>query len=216
MSMNMRWIAQAFLRFADGKGFALLVTLCIAVIVGTAVWANDGSDAFSAPTPPVPEYRSAAGLLQQSLADLPSPTPLSTQSQIQWRAPIAGASVITTFSDDRMRQSSVTGVWSLHLGVDLASPRGEPICAAADGTIKDCGISPISGAYAVISHAGGYETLYSGMAALGAVKVNDRIRAGQTIGFVGSGPIDEADMGPHVHVAVRKDQQYVDPLACWE
>lgn len=216
MSMNLRWIAQAFLRFADGKGFALLVTLCIAVIVGTAVWANDGSDAFAAPTPPVPEYRSAAGLLQQSLADLPSPTPLPAQTPILWRSPVSGAAVLSGFSDERMRQSTVTAIWSLHLGVDLAAAHGEVVCAAADGTIKDCGISPISGAYAVISHAGGYETLYSGMAALGAVKVNDRIRAGQTIGFVGSGPIDEADMGPHVHVAVRKDQQYVDPLACWE
>jgi murein DD-endopeptidase MepM/ murein hydrolase activator NlpD len=61
----------------------------------------------------------------------------------------------------------------------------------------------------VVDHGQGLQTLYMHLSEL-KVKEGDRVRRGQVIGL--SGGTGRAT-GPHLHVAVRWQDTYVDPSA---
>jgi len=86
--------------------------------------------------------------------------------------------------------------------VDLASPAGTPIVAAASGQViisKNYGWNGGYGNYVVIKHGNGTQTLYSHNAR-NSVKVGQRVVQGQVVGYVGS---TGKSTGNHVHFEVR-------------
>lgn len=87
--------------------------------------------------------------------------------------------------------------------VDIGSPRGTPIHAAADGTIiiarGNGGWNGGYGNYVVITHNNGTQTLYAHMRSL-IVSAGQSVSNGQIIGYVG---MTGHTTGPHVHFEVR-------------
>ncbi len=86
--------------------------------------------------------------------------------------------------------------------VDLASPLGTPILAAAPGTViisKTAGWNGGYGIYLVIQHDNGTQTLYSHNSK-NIVQVGDRVERGQIIAYIG---VTGRTTGPHVHFEVR-------------
>lgn len=87
--------------------------------------------------------------------------------------------------------------------VDLGSPVGTPILAAADGTVivsrNNGGWNGGYGNYVVIQHPNGTQTLYA-HAEKTIVYVGEYVSRGQTIAYVG---MTGKTTGPHVHFEVR-------------
>lgn len=86
--------------------------------------------------------------------------------------------------------------------VDLGTPVGTPIMAAADGEViisKSSGYNGGYGKYVVISHANGTQTLYGHMSNP-YVYEGQRVVQGQIIGLSGNTGLST---GPHVHFEVR-------------
>lgn len=86
--------------------------------------------------------------------------------------------------------------------VDLAAPVGTPILASADGDVIVARISGWNGgygAYVVIRHDNGTQTLYAHASSV-IVSVGQRVSQGQTIAYVGS---TGQATGPHVHFEIR-------------
>ena len=214
MSVRQRWkqFAQGYQRFVEKQGFPIIMTVCIAVIVFSAVWSGRMETTMPSPTPPVDQAQSAAQLQQQSLADALTPSPTPTATPVVWRAPLEKITVLRSFNASRMQQSAVTGVWQLHDAVDLAADTGALVCAMGDGVVLACGEEGVKGAWAMIGHGGGVTAEYAGMSLLSALREGDTVRAGQTIGFAGSGMLDETDLQSHLHLRVTRDGQAVDPL----
>ncbi|BDG61758.1 M23 family metallopeptidase [Caldinitratiruptor microaerophilus] len=103
------------------------------------------------------------------------------------------------------------GEWRLHAGVDLAAAEGDPVRAAAAGTVASTGADPLLGMTVTIDHGDGRTTRYAGLGTV-AVRRGDPVRRGQVIGNVGRpGPL-EADQGPHLHFEARRDGRPVDPV----
>lgn len=95
-----------------------------------------------------------------------------------------------------------------HTGVDLAAPMGEAVRAAADGRAKAVGDDPSGyGRYVIVSHGGGWETLYAHNSRL-LVTPGQQVRRGQAIARVGQTGNATA---PHVHLEVRLGGTAVDP-----
>lgn len=213
MSVRQRWkqFAQGYQRFVEKQGFPIIMTVCIAVIVFSAVWSGRMEASVPSPTPPVDRAQSAAQLQQQSLADAMTPTPSPTAEPVIWRAPLEKITVLRGFNASRLQQSAVTGVWQLHDAIDLAADTGTLVFAMGDGVVLACGEEGVKGAWAVIDH-GGVTAEYAGMSLLSALRDGDPVQAGQTIGFAGSGMLDETDLAPHLHLRVTRDGQAVDPL----
>lgn len=88
------------------------------------------------------------------------------------------------------------GVTRYHHGIDYPKPAGTPYPAEQDGEVVNVGSVPGFGNHVVqVRYADGSEVLYGhGQAA--NVRPGDRVRAGQTLGLVGS---EGHSTGPHVH-----------------
>jgi murein DD-endopeptidase MepM/ murein hydrolase activator NlpD len=97
----------------------------------------------------------------------------------------------------------------LHAGLDFAAPLGTPIYATANGTVSVAGNTGNGyGNHVVIAHGYGYETLYGHMSRI-KVKVGQRVKRGEVIGWVGS---TGKSTGPHCHYEVHKNKQKMDPV----
>jgi murein DD-endopeptidase MepM/ murein hydrolase activator NlpD len=82
-----------------------------------------------------------------------------------------------------------------HRGIDYYAPAGTPVYAAGDGTVVRSAYSSANGHHVFIKHAGSIETRYLHFTSR-AVKSGQKVRQGQTIGYVGSTGLAT---GPHLH-----------------
>jgi uncharacterized protein YraI len=121
-----------------------------------------------------------------------------------WTSPIAGGVGSGFRTKDR----------PTHDGIDVAATKGTPIRATAAGTVitavcnastNNCDVDGSlkvggCGWYVEIQHPGKVVTRYCHMVKRPAVKVGDKVTAGQTIGYVGS---SGNSSGPHLHFEVH-------------
>ncbi|HHJ5066943.1 TPA: peptidoglycan DD-metalloendopeptidase family protein [Enterococcus hirae] len=99
-----------------------------------------------------------------------------------------------------------------HRGLDLAAPQGEPIYASKAGTVVKAEFHPSWGNYVAIEHEDGTTALYAHQQEY-QVKVGDKVKQGQIIGYVGS---TGNSTGNHLHFELCLDHslnqsQLVDP-----
>ncbi|RPJ08767.1 MAG: M23 family metallopeptidase [Spirochaetaceae bacterium] len=105
------------------------------------------------------------------------------------------------------RRDPFSGGNSFHSGIDLGAPVGTPVLAARDGTVTFCGYNEILGNYIIISHSGGYETVYGHLSAF-LVATGSKIQTGTIIGRVG---MTGRTTGPHLHFEIRQKGVATDP-----
>ena len=107
------------------------------------------------------------------------------------------------------RIDPVYKISKFHAGMDFTAPRGTPIYATADGTVKDASYNEGGyGNHVVINHGYGYETLYGHMYRI-KVRRGQSVKRGEVIGWVGN---TGKSTGPHCHYEVHKSGQPVDPV----
>lgn len=201
--------------FLEHQGFLIVISACVSVIIGTAVWTGRQETLPPSPTPPVEQGQSAAQLLQQSLQEAATPAPTPAPTLAPFQAPLAHVAVLRAFDDSRLTVSGVTGVYRVHDAVDLAAETGEKVLAMADGVVSDVQEKGVDGVCVVIGHPGGIETAYAGLSLCAALRPGDTVQQGQTIGFAGAGPLDERDGEAHLHLRVTRDGVAIDPLTLW-
>ncbi len=95
-----------------------------------------------------------------------------------------------------------------HEGIDIASPRGTPIVAVADGIVTFSGRKGGYGRVVDIRHVDGLVTRYAHNT-VNMVTEGQMVRQGQKIATVGS---TGTATGPHLHFEVRKGGKAVNPM----
>jgi murein DD-endopeptidase MepM/ murein hydrolase activator NlpD len=96
-----------------------------------------------------------------------------------------------------------------HRGIDVAAPEGTLVHAPAAGVVSFAG--NVGGRlFVTIDHGGGLLSTCSFLSAL-LVHKGDLVAEGQGIALSGSGHV--GDTTPNVHLGVRVNGEYVDPLA---
>lgn len=98
-----------------------------------------------------------------------------------WVRPAAGPRT----SPYGWRTHPITGQRRMHAGTDIAAPSGAPIYAARGGTVSFRGWSGGRGNRTDISHGGGLVTTYAHQSRFG-VKLGQKVKTGQHIGYIGS------------------------------
>ncbi len=121
--------------------------------------------------------------------------------------PVPGSYSITSYFGNRT--SPVPGASSNHKGIDIACNAGDPVVAAASGTVIVATYNYAEGNYVAIDHGGGVVTLYMHNSSL-VVTTGQYVEAGETVAYAGSTGISS---GPHCHFGVRVGGSYVDPLS---
>ena len=95
-----------------------------------------------------------------------------------------------------------------HNGMDIGAPWGAPVKAAMAGRVTSVVYGHASyGNYVLITHSGGYRTLYAHMSGI-SVKSGAYVNAGDRVGDVGS---TGRSTGAHLHFTVYKNGVTVNP-----
>lgn len=121
------------------------------------------------------------------------------------KAPVQYSRISSRYTPRRFHP--VQRRWKAHKGTDYAAPRGTPIWATANGVVIKSGYTRGNGNYVKIKHTNKYTTQYLHMSKR-AVRVGERVRQGEIIGYVGSTGLAT---GPHVCYRFWVYGKQVDP-----
>ncbi len=124
------------------------------------------------------------------------------------KAPLKFSRISSGFS--YARRHPVTKKVRPHTGVDYAAPKGTPVMTIGDGVVTSMKYEGAGGNTIRIRHNSVYSTAYlhlSGYAK--GLKVGQRVRQGQIIGYVGS---TGRSTGPHLDFRVWKNGSAINPL----
>lgn len=101
---------------------------------------------------------------------------------------------------------------SIHRGADYHAAPQTPIVAANDGEVVLARELFYEGNCVIIDHGQQFTTIYMHLSQLG-VSEGQHVKKGDEIGFSGAtGRVT----GPHLHVAVRWQGAYLDPVQLWK
>lgn len=141
--------------------------------------------------------------------------PAAQPTYVSQKAYIVQAPQFTNVSGDGFHwpvQGIITQGFSwYHNGLDIAGPVGTPIYAAKAGIVveSNCNYDGGYACHVLLSHAGGWGTMYAHMVDQPVVGVGQSVSAGQLIGYRGS---TGRSTGPHTHFEIRSPNGNVNPL----
>ena len=126
-----------------------------------------------------------------------------------FRSPVPLARITSRFNPKRMHP--VLHTIMPHNGIDFGASTGTPVFAASAGTIQSAGDSGPCGNMVQIDHTGGLTTAYCHLSRFAAgIHPGVHVEARQLVGYVGAtGRVT----GPHLHFAVKRSGNFIDPLA---
>jgi murein DD-endopeptidase MepM/ murein hydrolase activator NlpD len=129
----------------------------------------------------------------------------STVVAVPLRKPVEGE--IDTSSGFGVRIDPFLGRPAMHTGLDFRGDSGEAIRVTAGGTVVSAGWSGGYGRMIEVDHGNGLSTRYGHLSEI-EVKVGQTVKAGQTVGRMGS---TGRSTGPHLHYETRIDGEAVNP-----
>ena len=119
--------------------------------------------------------------------------------------PINNKDLTRTASGWGWRIHPVYKIKKFHEGMDFSAPIGTEVYATGDGTVSMVETSYSGyGKHVKINHGFGYESIYAHMSKFN-VKVGQKVKRGDVIGYVGSTGIST---GPHLHYEVNPQLYY--------
>jgi murein DD-endopeptidase MepM/ murein hydrolase activator NlpD len=148
---------------------------------------------------------SSASSAPKTSSALPAPAPTI------YILPLEG-NIITGYSNDKLVYDKTMNDYRVHDGIDIAANQGTPVKACADGVVLDVRVDDMLGQEVIIQHGGGITSVYANLTTGIMVKKGQKLEAGDVIGAVGQTAICEIALVPHLHFAMTKNSQYVDPL----
>lgn len=247
MNHKRTWI-EKFSDFVSGKGFYLVVLICVAAIAlsgyylvqgvrggvedtldqpvaGSAAIVDQPSQAPTGrptPKPTDPPAVSTARITappsaaptptaEPTPSAAPEPTPSLAPAPLVFTWPVKGV-IIADFSVEALAYDETMGDWRTHGGLDIAAPLGTQVLCAANGTVSAIRQDDMMGTVVEIDHGqGGLKSLYANLAAVPTVSVGDEVTTGTVIGSVGDTAAAESGRQAHLHYALLKDGQAVNP-----
>jgi murein DD-endopeptidase MepM/ murein hydrolase activator NlpD len=106
------------------------------------------------------------------------------------------------------RSDPFTGEPAYHQGIDIATEKGQPIFATADGVVDTAGYSGDYGNLVVLKHAFGLATRFGHLSKFNVTPGQD-VKRGDIIGFVGS---TGRSTGAHLHYEILVNGRLINPL----
>ena len=218
-------------RFFAGKGFYIVLALCVIVIgisaYSLAVSGTDAPDGLNAGMSAARQSERPAESSQPPVStEAPKPVEAPeaedviaegtlTQDdewpeQTVWRWPVSGE-IERGYSVEALSYDVTMADWRTHDGIDILAPQGEVVVAAGDGEVVSVTQDDLYGTTVVIDHGEGIKTTYSNLADTPTVAAGDMVKGGDVIGSVGKTALCEIGQGSHMHFAMSRDGASIDP-----
>ena len=205
--------------FALGKGFYIVLFLCVAAIgisgyyllqtavtdAGTPAQPAGGDASVTVPS----QTQTPRPSVQTDPAGPDRSEPDQTVSDvITW--PVKGT-VLRDYSLETLLPDPTLGDWRTHGGLDIAAAEGVQVLAISAGTVSQVYEDDLMGTTVVVDHGGGLQSRYCNLAPETAVAQGDTVDIGAVLGTVGGTAILEVGMDPHLHLETTLDGVLVDP-----
>ena len=107
-----------------------------------------------APPPDPVEEPDVVTVAQMPEVDIPAEQPRLTVK------PVSGETV-AAFSMEDLQYDKTMEDWRTHNGMDIEADKGTQVMAATAGTVDSVYDDPLLGTTVVLSHSGGYQTIYA-------------------------------------------------------
>lgn len=225
--------------FVMGKGFYIVLTLCVATIGLSGYYLatvfNSGEEPVPQPVsggaqvvipkdevvqPPIPDQ---SGVPQQDEHENEDkrneepPAPVQEQQPVAvvvppvYTWPVKG-DIVSPFSLEVLAYDETMGDWRTHSGVDIFAQPGTRVLAMSSGTVRRVYADELMGSTVVIDHGEGLVSYYHNLTAAPTVAEGDEVVTGTVIGAVGDTAIAESGRPSHLHLEVSLDGRAVDPV----
>jgi murein DD-endopeptidase MepM/ murein hydrolase activator NlpD len=106
-----------------------------------------------------------------------------------------------------MRKDPFTGLWNMHRGYDIVGAIGTSVKASNEGRVIYTGENTLYGKYVLLSHQGGFQTLYAHLSKW-VVSEGQTVVQKQKIAEVGN---TGRSTGPHLHFSIYYNGDALDP-----
>lgn len=227
--------------FMEGKGFYIVLFLCVAAIGISGYYLFNGltgaaggfgSDPTAAvsgqaemekdqpeiQTPTDQDQAAEDTVKTDDTAKEEEPAPQEETAPDEEAAastayvwPVQGE-VARDFSLEVFAYDDTMGDWRTHDGLDIAADLGSPVCSCGAGTVTDVFSDPMLGMTIAVDHGRGMESRYSNLAESVNVQVGDTVEAGTVLGAVGTTAISESANPSHLHFEMIEYGVSIDPL----
>lgn len=198
-----------------------ILAIALALLVVTAITVTIVAVVSSKRTKPPKDDETTAS---STPAETTKPKPIETTAKaddpvvaedVTFVSPVTTGTVIKEWSADIPVFSSTMEDYRVHLGIDVEADAGTPVYAVADGTVTSVEFHPMMGQTVVITHAGGYKSVYQNLQTKipDAVKEGATVKAGDEIGALGDTALIEISEAPHLHFELYKDDICENPLS---
>lgn len=122
--------------------------------------------------------------------------------------PISNKDLKRTASGFGYRIHPIYKITKFHSGMDFTAPTGTDVFATGNGVIKEVKSARRElGNHIIIDHGFGFQTVYAHLDGF-KVRVGQKVKRGDVIGFVGSTGLSTA---PHLHYEVLVNGNHTDP-----
>ena len=238
MKSNISFDKKKKSNFFGSKGLYALLAICLCAALGTTFWTvnksltNSKKDPFisQAGEENAPESQNPHSSSQPSIEDTSSvqssedsgnseeqenskqEQSVSTETSPEFYImPVVG-SLITDFSDHKVVKNETLGDWRTHDGIDIKASATTPVKCVTDGVVKEIYEDNLLGTVVVVEHSGNLESYYCNLNKVVNVSVGQQLTIGHVIGSVGATAISESASEEHLHFAMKKDGEWVDPI----
>ncbi len=216
--------------FMERQGFYVMLGVCVAVIIGTAVWTRTGAPPVVPPEDVLPDGAEAGSEAEfvQRLSDVTWTSDLpniqfaqsgeanpgvAAQNSLDKPAfawPVQG-DVLRAHSADAPVFLPTMSAWSTHEGIDIAAAAGDSVVAALSGTVSAAYNDPLLGNVIEVQHPGGFVSRYAGLSTLSLLRIGDPVKTGQLLSPLDKPMALESEDPSHLHFELLRDGEWVDP-----
>ena len=141
-----------------------------------------------------------------------SPAPTQTpEPELKFIPPVKG-DIITQFGEDVLVFSEVYNDYRIHPAVDIIADNNEPVFAMADGVVVNNYFDYDEGIVIEIEHRDGYVSIYKNLGNAVMAPIGKIVKQGETVSSIGDTGVFESNMPYHLHLEMKKNNEYIDPL----
>ena len=125
----------------------------------------------------------------------------------------ADGEILEAFSDGELVKSKTLSVWKTHDGIDIKAAEGTPVKSANDGKVADIREDSKWGVTIEVEYPEGITAIYCGLGSDVKVKKGQEVKMGDVLGSVGNSSIVESGEESHLHLGMKKDGEWIDPMS---
>lgn len=220
----MKFYESKTAKFLAGKGFYIVLAVCMAVIGVAAYSAMQSAspstvqEGSSQPEPssqiipsvPVDPPASSNLPITYEETDQSDATQIDTEGEAAYFTEPIGGTVSKGFSDTALQYSETFKDMRIHTGADIVPSNGTVVVAAYSGVVKSVEENTVYGTVITIDHGEGIVLKYCGVKNV-TVDTGDIVDVGEIIAEIGT-VANECAEKDHLHLELILNGEYKDPM----